>query len=245
MTPIEMIRKILEIVRRGPSNGAGGPREEDRFGAFPKDSDTGDEHRRDSRVIRVLAAGLLGSIALNVVLGSTIHALVPLRRVEPMFLTTSPRSDQVVTVQPLHANTAGIDLMTEVMCKNYVEMRNGIVQDVGVMTRRWGPKGIIARESSSRIYSAFVKEMKPILQDAQQRDITRTIQITADPIKISAGFFQVQFDTVDTKGGRSTRQSWIASMVVHYRPHRVSYSDRFLNPLGFTVTAYSVVRKLS
>jgi len=38
------------------------------------------------------------------------------------------------------------------------------------------------------------------------------------------------------------RQTWIATMRVAYQPQRVTFDKRLLNPLGFTVTDYSVAR---
>lgn len=37
-------------------------------------------------------------------------------------------------------------------------------------------------------------------------------------------------------------QSWVATMRVDYQPQRITYDKRLLNPLGFTVTDYSVTR---
>lgn len=37
-------------------------------------------------------------------------------------------------------------------------------------------------------------------------------------------------------------QTWIATMKVDYQPQKVTYDKRLLNPLGFTVTDYSVSR---
>lgn len=41
---------------------------------------------------------------------------------------------------------------------------------------------------------------------------------------------------------KTNDQTWIATMRVEYRPQSVTYDKRLLNPLGFTVTDYSVSR---
>lgn len=41
---------------------------------------------------------------------------------------------------------------------------------------------------------------------------------------------------------RTNNQTWIATMRVDYLPQNVTYDKRLLNPLGFTVTDYSVSR---
>lgn len=38
------------------------------------------------------------------------------------------------------------------------------------------------------------------------------------------------------------KQTWVATMRVTYEPQRITYDKRLLNPLGFTVTDYSVSR---
>jgi len=40
-----------------------------------------------------------------------------------------------------------------------------------------------------------------------------------------------------------TTKSWLATMTVDYQPQRISYDARLLNPLGFTVTDYSVIER--
>lgn len=41
---------------------------------------------------------------------------------------------------------------------------------------------------------------------------------------------------------KTNDQTWIATLRVEYRPQNVTYDKRLLNPLGFTVTDYSVSR---
>lgn len=40
-----------------------------------------------------------------------------------------------------------------------------------------------------------------------------------------------------------TTRTWLATMTVDYQPQRISYDSRLLNPLGFTVTDYSVIER--
>ncbi len=217
---------------------------EDVFGSFPTDTDTGDGHRRESRVIRFFAIYATASTMLNVVLGSAILQMLPLEKVDPLLLTTSDRSNQIVKVEPLQRNMQGFEIMTEVLCKEYVELRNTIVQDGKVMSKRFGPNGDMAKRSSPKVYEDFVKEMRNVIAEADKRHITRNVRILADPIKVDDNFYQVEFETIDIENGVETRQAWIASMVVDFLPQKVTLTDRFMNPLGFTVTAYSTVRKV-
>jgi type IV secretory pathway component VirB8 len=40
-----------------------------------------------------------------------------------------------------------------------------------------------------------------------------------------------------------TTQSWVATMRVEYKPSEITYDKRLLNPLGFTITDYSVTAR--
>lgn len=45
---------------------------------------------------------------------------------------------------------------------------------------------------------------------------------------------------VPTVAPAVTEQTWIATLRVNYEPKRITYDQRLINPLGFTVTDYSV-----
>ena len=42
---------------------------------------------------------------------------------------------------------------------------------------------------------------------------------------------------------QAATKNWLATMTITYEPQAVSYDKRLLNPLGFTVTDYSVVAR--
>lgn len=60
--------------------------------------------------------------------------------------------------------------------------------------------------------------------------------------KIADGYWQVEFVTQDFAGGVKlvAEKKWVASLTVGYAPREVSWEDRYMNPLGFIVTDYSV-----
>ena len=216
----------------------------DVFSAYPTDIDTGDGSRRESRLTRFFAIYSIAVTCLCVILASVLQSVFPLVRVQPMLLTTDSQERQIVKVEPFSQGTPGFELMTQVLCKEYVEIRNSIVRDGKVMGGRWAPNGYIWRRTSPQMYDAFAKEMRDVLKEADRRGITRSVRILADPIKVDEHFYQIEFETIDTEGTTENRQKWMASLVVDYRPQKVEFQERFMNPLGFTVTGYSVVRKV-
>ena len=42
---------------------------------------------------------------------------------------------------------------------------------------------------------------------------------------------------------QDSRQTWVATLRVAYQPKRITYNQRLLNPLGFTVVDYTVARR--
>jgi len=135
-------------------------------------------------------------------------------------------------------------LLNQKLAKEYVEIRASIVRNPQIMMERWGPKGYIATRSSVQMYTVFQKEMPELLHQSDQREITRSVHVLADPIKVDEHFYQIEFETIDVEAGAETHKKWVASLVIENRPQAVDFKDRFLNPTGFTVVGYSVVQKV-
>jgi type IV secretion system protein VirB8 len=214
----------------------------DRLGAYPAEKDVPAlEGRRYLWIARAFAIGMFLSLCLNVVLGVAIGALSPLVRVEPMLLTLKDRSEQIVKVEPFERGTSGFELMTESLVRDYVLSRHEIALDEAEMRRRWGGRGIVAYRSSDEEYARFVAETAPKYEELRQMRLMRTVAIR-HVSKIADGYWQVEFMTQDFTGGVKlvSEKQWIASLTVAYMPREVSWDDRYMNPLGFIVTEYSV-----
>lgn len=227
----------------GASSGAtiGG----DRLGGYPADCDVPAlEGRRYLWTARAFAIGMFLSLCANVVLGFAIAGLSPLVRVEPMLLTFKEKSEQLVKVEPFSRGAKGFEIMTEMLVRDYVLSRHEIVLDEDEMKRRWGGGGLVAHRSDADEYRRFVAEMAPKYEEIRQRRLVRTV-VVHRVSKIAEGYWQVEFSTNDSDGsGRKMSDSlWVASMTTAYVPREVSWEDRYMNPLGFIVTAYSVTAR--
>jgi type IV secretion system protein VirB8 len=214
----------------------------DRLGAYPAEKDVPAlEGRRYLWIARAFAIGMFLSLCLNVVLGVAIGTLSPLVRVEPMLLTLKDRSEQIVKIEPFERGTSGFELMTESLVRDYVLSRHEVVLDEAEMRRRWGGRGIVAHRSSDEEYARFVAETAPKYEELRQMRLMRTVAIRRVS-KIAEGYWQVEFLTQDFTGGvkQVAEKRWVASLTVGYVPREVSWEDRYMNPLGFIVTEYSV-----
>lgn len=215
----------------------------DRLGLYPAERDVPAlEGRRYLWIARAFAIGMFLSLCLNVVLGMAITGLAPLVRVEPMLLTFKDRSEQIVKIEPFQRGSSGFELMTEMLVRDYVLSRHEILLDENEMRRRWGGHGLVAYRSAPEEYSRFVAETAPRFEALRQARLVRTVTIHRVS-KIADGYWQVAFSTEDQvdavrKGGE---ERWVASLTVAYVPREVTWEDRYMNPLGFIVTEYSVV----
>jgi len=214
----------------------------DRLGVYPAERDVPAlEGRRYLWIARAFAIGMFLSLCLNVVQGVAIGALSPLVRVEPMLVTFKDHSEQLVKIEPFERGTSGFELMTEALVRDYVLSRHEIVLDESELRRRWGGRGLVAHRSSPEEYSRFVSETAPKYDEIRQKRLMRTVSVQRVS-KIADGYWQVEFVTQDFTSGTTKigEQRWVASLTVGYIPREVSWEDRYMNPLGFIVTGYSV-----
>lgn len=229
-------RREAEVV--GPAGG-------DRLGIYPAECDVPAlEGRRYLWTARAFAIGMFLSLCVNVSLGFAIAGLSPLVRVEPMLLSFKDKSDQLVKVEPFSRGTKGFELMTEMLVRDYVLSRHEIVIDEDEMKRRWGGSGVVAHRSDAEEYQRFVSEMAPKYEEIRQKRLVRTVTIHRVS-KIAEGYWQVEFSTndYDSASRKIAEALWVASMTTAYVPREINWEDRYLNPLGFIVTAYSVTAK--
>jgi len=234
-------RLRLPRPRPAPAPSPGG----DRLGPYPADCDVPAlEGRRYLWTARAFAVGMFLSLALNVALGAAISALTPLVRVEPMILSVKDKGEQIVKVEPFSRGTKGFEVMTELLVRDYVAARHEIVLDEAEMRRRWGGEGLVAHRSDPEEYRRFVAETAPHFEEARQQRLVRTVTIHRAS-KIADGYWQVEFSTSDYDGTNKlvNETVLVASLSIGFVTREVAWEDRFMNPLGFMVTSYSVTQR--
>ena len=102
--------------------------------------------------------------------------------------------------------------------------------------------------SSPEVYAAFLNETRPIYQAMTDKKFTRTVLVRSVN-ETAPGFYRVEWDATDRRIGQGLTdteeetRTFISEIRFINAPQSVSYDDRFLNPLGFTVINYSVAQK--
>lgn len=201
---------------------------------------------RDGITNKVLVIGCGFLAAIAILEGIAITMMIPGYKVVPVFVTFSDKADQVVRIEPPSGRLQTIDILAEQFVRDYVVMRHTITTDKAETIDRWGSR--VRLMSTETTYSKFLEETKPIYDEMEKGNFTRTIKVNS-VLRTQPGFYQVELESFDRKQGQGladtedTRTQWIVQMRVGYIPKNVSYQQRNLNPFGFTVFEYSVARK--
>lgn len=201
------------------------------------------EARQSSAVARLAIIALGVSLSINAVLSVAVLQMFPLYKVVPFFVTFSDKSDQIVTISSPKANLTSLDVLDEANVREYVTMRNTVTFDPQDNVYRWG--GRVKQMSTNDVYSYFMEEMKPIYDVMQQKKFARSVNVKSIT-RPSPGYWRVTIETVDKRIGSGltdsgeTRRNFVIDMRTTNLSQTVSYQNRFLNPIGFTVLNYSI-----
>ncbi len=190
---------------------------------------------------RAFAVVVAISLCCNLVLILAITQLLPLYRIEPFLLTFENKEEQVYDIVPL-ANMENQKAITEVFVREYVLLRSSFTNDVQEMESRWMPGGPLQEMSSSAVYQAFIdRTATPALDIIRARGLNRMVRIMTVN-ELSRGLWQVEYETRDMYPDSAAPEVnyWTASLRVMYRKKIVKYGERLSNPVGFTVTRYSL-----
>ncbi len=199
------------------------------------------ESRRYLWTARAYAIALYLSLLVNVSLAAALFMLSPLKRVEPMLVTFSPKSEQVVKIEPFMRGTKGFDLMTEKLVGEYVKIREEILPDDKEMGERYST--YIFNRTSQEQFNIFQQTASKVYNEFRTRRINRYVDIIV--VNRQGSGYIVEFDTtdVDYTGREVQKLTWQATLTVDYVERQVTYSEQYINPLGFTITSYNARQK--
>lgn len=194
----------------------------------------------------------LAIISLSIFLSSSLalFRLVPQINVKPFLIISQDKSEGIVRAESINLDMPSKDKLAEMYVKQYVEVRNTIIDDDIEMRSRWQPGGIVNFLSSPAIFDKF-----SIYRDAiwnkqvgkgfvQEVEIVSTNRIGGQ----NSPLWKVDFKTYtmskkEQDGKTMDRvmvvQYWTASITAVFIKERMFAGRRLINPLGFTVLRYS------
>lgn len=185
------------------------------------------------------------SICCNIVLIMAITQILPLYRVEPFLLTFKNKQEQVLNIIPVNTSLESERAITEVFVRQYVLLRSTFDTDIAEMEARWLPGGPMQEMSSDGVFADFLENTaKPAMNVIRTKSLRREIRIITVN-ELSRGLWQVEFETQDMYPASTSPELnyWTASLNITYRRKTVRFSERLKNPVGFTVTKFSLARK--
>lgn len=241
----------------------------DDLGPYPTDVDNNPTQQRIlERALRAVTIVSVVEGLIIVALICLIIAVLPLKQVYPYLVTFRDKEQQVVAIEPLAKDAPGIEYATEANVRDYVTQRHSFSPVNSHMDAQWGEDSRLAAMSDPEEYREFEQASQVERTRMMASGYSRQIRIESATM-IRPDTWQVNFTSYDSLGGhngtltastsqtmdsssgrqtileadlnpKATSRRWLATMTVDYRPDQVSYDQRLLNPLGFTITDYSV-----
>ncbi|MCM1323702.1 MAG: type IV secretion system protein [Acetobacter sp.] len=197
---------------------------------------------------RAFAIVFAVSLCCNIILTYVIIKVMPLYRVEPYLFSFADKEEQIYKIEQVD-KIYDYKYLTEMFVREYILLRNTIVNDESEMQERWGVNSNLREMSNNSVYNQFKKEMAvPALELVRQHNLTRNVKITS-VTEVAGGrkgmYWQVGFRVEDMTPEQKTPKvgEWQATLAIRYRPKVVKYGERLKNPLGFTVEEYTQTKR--
>ena len=179
-----------------------------------------------------------------------ILRLAPRVTVEPFLIMKQYDTSGLVRQEPIEYNMASHKMFMELFVKQYVIMRNTVVNDQREMQIRWFPGGWVNFLSDEDVFDDFNKNVDANLYKLLERDATIEVEIINvskqggenSPIwKVDFKTYELSRDNEEAGGGEKIliTRYWTASLTSYFIKGRELISRRLINPLGFTVVRYS------
>lgn len=205
------------------------------------------KERRYLWMARTFALVAVVSLLATLMLLSALFSLLPIVRVQPFYLSTLNKDQQVISVTRPDFNKIDMNLLTESFVRQYLLARLTISSNIAELERRWGIDGNINWMSETSVFSEFARSADALIKQAKAEGLTRNVKIlVVSPYRSENGenIWRAELELTDMKHGDSepVTTKWVAIMKVDFRPTRpgLIWDQRLKNPLGFTVVRFGI-----
>ena len=193
---------------------------------------------------------LCAIISLAFFLSATlvIFRLAPEIMVEPLLIIRQSESEKMVRYEPISPKMQSLRQFTEMYIKQYIILRNTVVNDITEMRLRWGPGGLVHYMSSPRVYADFVGKNSQSVDKMFDKNYSSEVQIDElQKTSESSQAWEVKFTVFNLSQSRTgdggslilKTKRYKASITPRFIEQRRFISARLINPLGFTVLKYN------
>lgn len=200
---------------------------------------------------RLFIAAAVASLFVMISSSLALFKLSAIVTVEPFLIINQDASDSLVRDEPITMDMSSKDKLMETFIRQYIIVRNTIINDPVEMRSRWMRGGMVNFLSSADVFVAFDKTAQASWEGIFGRSLVREVEIIS--IGRQGGkkspVWKVDFKTYDLYDGEGKSQSmkestlrvryWTASITGRFVRERMFMGRRLINPLGFTVTRYS------
>jgi len=191
---------------------------------------------------RTFALVLVVSVITTFMLISSMLSLLPIVRVQPFFLTTLNKDQQVINVVRPNFKAINMELLSESFIRHYLLSYFSMSPNIAELERRWGIDGDINWMSETSVFTKFGDVAKIWLQQAKTEGLTRNVNIlVVTPFRANKNenIWRAELEFIEMKHGASepVKSKWVATMKIDFKPTRpgLIWEQRLKNPLGFTV----------
>ena len=180
-----------------------------------------------------------------------LFRLAPMVRVEPFLIINQDASEEIVREEPIAFDMSSKEKLMETFIRQYVILRNTVINDPQEMRSRWFPGGMVNFLSATDVYLSFYMAADANWSNMFKQALVREVEIISVGRQGGARspVWKVDFKTYDLydEQGKSQAQKeaalrvryWTASVTAFFMQDRIFMGKRLINPLGFTVTRYS------
>ncbi|MDR0483927.1 MAG: type IV secretion system protein [Alphaproteobacteria bacterium] len=208
--------------------------------------DNGNIVRKEEYLLRLSSLMIVGLLAIVILLCIIIKTILPLQKIEPVFLSTSSSDNQVYWVEPLEKKEKAFRLITESLITQYIEARESIdlqTEQERYEYVRWLSNLNVVEEFDS----SFDKDKKEneAMKRAKLFRLSKGVKITVIDF-LSDNQLQADFDIYEYKratGEIVSKKEARATIKIIYEPEKVDAKNRYMNPLGLRVVDYSIAIK--
>lgn len=223
----------------------------DSFSDRQLESDISEEAMKERRYLwmaRAFALVAVVSFLANVLLLMALFSLVPLTRVQPFYLSTQDKDQQIIEVR--RPKTLNIDksVLGESFIRQYLLARLTVGTNIPTLENTWGIDGIVAWESAPSVFQEFTKTSVPLIDQAKREGFTRHVriltvfQVGTEPDGSEIWQADIEFNDMKRGATEPELSKWRVTMRIEFLPARqgLRWSQRLKNPLGFTVQNFGI-----
>lgn len=185
----------------------------------------------------IVFALLISNISLAIV----VCLAYPLKTLEPMIIQAKGKDDVYITVTPVNPSIKGYDVLLETIVTRYITLRESI--DLIMDIERWCEVRALSKPEVWKPFYDTIVGNKESYQKRLNDTVTRHVTLR-NISRLDKDLFQIEWESTDKQLHEVIQRNlWVSILRFTIEPQCVKENERFSNPLGFFVSAYSVTRK--